>query len=120
MAARRGEGQAVLACRLRQGRAKRTSGKGRKTQRGTLLPPLRYFGSEYVLNAETGMFYRVTPTAMVLLQAMSEGLDNERLVEAIQAHGAVDRLTATRDVELLINELSVRGILSAQAAKPRS
>ncbi len=100
--------------------AKRTSGKGRKTQRGTLLPPLRYFGSEYVLNAETGMFYRVTPTAMMLLQAMSEGLDNERLVEAIQAHGAVDRLTATRDVELLINELSVRGILSVQAAKPRS
>jgi hypothetical protein len=32
----------------------------------------------------------------------------------------VDRLTATRDVELLINELSVRGILSVQAAKPRS
>ena len=100
--------------------ARRAAGKGRKTQLGAMLPPLRYFGSEYVLNAETGMFYRVTPTAMVLLQAMSEGLDNAQLVEAVQAHGAVDRQTAIRDVELLINELSVRGILSLPPPKPRS
>ena len=99
---------------------KRAAGRGRKTQFGRMLPPLRYFGSEHVLNAETGMFYRVTPTAMVLLQAMSEGLDNDALVEAVQAHGAVDRLTAVRDVELLINELSVRGILSQPAVKQRS
>lgn len=83
------------------------------------LPPLRYFGSEFVLNAETGMFYRVTPTAMVLLQAMAENADNESLVRTIQTHSGVDRITAVRDVELLINELSVRGILAAGTTKPR-
>lgn len=82
------------------------------------LPPLRYYGSEFVLNAETGMFYRVTPTAMVLLKAMAEKADNASLVQTIQAHCGVDRVTAVRDVELLINELSVRGILSAETHKP--
>lgn len=85
-----------------------------------MLPPLKYFGAEYVLNAETGMFYRVTPSAMVLLQAMGDDVDNEALVDAIQKHCAVDRVTAVRDVELLINELSVRGILSVQPPKTRS
>ena len=86
---------------------------------GNLLPPLRYFGSEFVLNAETGMFYRVTPTAMVLLQAMAENTDNESLVRTIQTHSGVDRITAVRDIELLINELSVRGILTTGTAKQR-
>ena len=50
---------------------------------------------------------------------MAENADNESLVRTIQMHSGVDRITAVRDVELLINELSVRGILAAGSAKPR-
>lgn len=87
-------------------------GKGGKN---TLLA-LRFFGSDFVLNTETGMFYRVTPTAILLLQAIQQGADSAALAEIIQRHCAVSRMTAVRDVELLINELSVRGILTANAS----
>ena len=77
------------------------------------FPSLRFFGSEFVLNTETGMFYRVTPTVKLLLQAMENGAEQEALVDVIQNHCSVNRMTAIRDVELLINELSVRGILTS-------
>lgn len=76
-------------------------------------PPLKYYGSEFVLNSETGLFYRVTPVAILLLKAMVDGADNEALVDVVQRHCAISRSTAIRDVELLINELSVRGILNS-------
>lgn len=77
------------------------------------LPALKFFGSEFVLNTETGMFYRVTPTAILILQAIQQGTRSEALADVIQRHCAVSRMTAVRDVELLINELSVRGILTS-------
>lgn len=77
------------------------------------LQSLRFFGSEFVLNTETGMFYRVTPMAILLLQAIQKGADSGALAELVQRHSAVNRMTAVRDVELLINELSVRGILTS-------
>lgn len=87
------------------------SARRRRSKRLT-LPALRYYGSEFVLNAETGLFYHVTPTAVVLLKALAAGAEGDALVQAIQEHAAVDRHTAIRDIELLINDLSIRGIIS--------
>ena len=84
-----------------------------------VLPPLKYFGSEFVLDTQTGMFYRLTPSAMALLKAMGKGADSEALVGVIQKHCGVDRVTAVRDFELLVNELAVRGILATQTAHSR-
>lgn len=99
-----------------QPNAKKSPGPARRRRAKRLvLPALRYYGSEFILNAETGLFYRVTPTAVVMLKALAQGADDEGLVRAIQEHASVDRRTAIRDVELLLNELSVRGIFSPPA-----
>lgn len=84
-----------------------------------VLPPLKYFGSEFVLDTQTGMFFRLTPTAMALLKAMEKGASSETLAGVIQKRCGVDRVTAVRDLELLFNELTLRGILAAHTAKSR-
>lgn len=93
--------------------SKSAGSKQRSNGGGKALQTLRFFGSEFVLNTETGMFYRVTPMAILLLQAIQQGADSGALAELVQRHCAVSRMTAVRDVELLINELSVRGILAS-------
>lgn len=93
---------------LKSASSKQRGNGGRKA-----LQTLGFFGSEFVLNTETGMFYRVTPMAILLLQAIQQGADSGALAELVQQHCAVSRMTAVRDVELLINELSVRGILTS-------
>lgn len=84
------------------------------------LPPLKFYGSEFVLNTESGMFYRVSSTAILLLQAMEQGADSDGLIDIVQRHCLVSRPTAVRDVELLVNELSVRGILMPRSTKRKS
>lgn len=86
---------------------------GRKKAGRNAIPSMKYFGTEFVLNTATGAFYRVTPTAILLLKAMEGGADSKALVALIQGQCGVDRTTAVRDVELLLNELTVRGILTS-------
>lgn len=81
------------------------------------LRTLKFFGSEFVLNTATGMFYRVTPTAILILKALQQGADNGALAEVVQKHCTVSRMTAVRDIELLINELAARGILTPDDAE---
>ena len=88
--------------------------QGNKSKAGrSVIPPMKYFGTEFVLNTASGAFYRVTPTAILLLKSMEAGADSHALVALIQKECGVDRITAVRDVELLINELTVRGILTS-------
>lgn len=86
---------------------------------------LRFYGDEFVFNTVSGMCYRVTPTAGLLLRALDEGAAIEELVDILQEHYDVERSTAMRDVELLLNHLIELGVIEQpsfklkQAASPQ-
>ena len=84
------------------------------------LQKLRFYGDEFVFNTVSGMCYRVTPTAGLLLRALSNGANLEQLVDVLQENYDVDRSTAIRDVELLLNHLVELGVIEPPFAAPQA
>lgn len=67
---------------------------------------LRFYGDEFVFDTVTGLFFRVSSTAGILLHAVESGSPVEDLPDLLQARYQLDRATATRDVELFLNDLA--------------
>lgn len=81
---------------------------------GKLKPStLRFYGDEFVFDTVSGMFYRVSPTASFILHSLQAGAAVDELAGLIQARYGIDRATAARDVELLLNELAALEPLGA-------
>lgn len=76
------------------------------------IPKLRFYGDEFVFNPASGMCYRITATAGFLLQNLMDGADDDDLVNLIQEKYTIDRTTAVRDVELLLNNLTELGVIN--------
>lgn len=76
------------------------------------VPKLHFYGDEFVFNPVSGMCYRITATAGFLLQNLMNGADDEELVNLIQDKYSIDRTTAVRDVELLLNNLTELGVIN--------
>ncbi len=74
-------------------------------------PILRFYGDEFVFNTTSGMFYRVTATAGFLLRNLVAGAKDDQLVTLLQERYGIDRTTAIRDVELLLNNLIELGVI---------
>jgi hypothetical protein len=67
---------------------------------------LRFYGDEFVFDTVSGMFYRVSPTASFILHSLHAGAGVDELANLLQTRYGIDRATAVRDVELLLNDLA--------------
>jgi len=77
---------------------------------------LRFYGDQFVFDTESGMFFRLSPTAGVVLQALNTGMSLSEAADLLQRQYGIDKMSATRDVELLLNDLTALHSLSR--AKP--
>ena len=67
---------------------------------------LRFYGDQFVFDTVSGMFYRMNPTACFILRALDAGVDSHALPALLRASYTLDASTATRDVELFLNNLA--------------
>lgn len=67
---------------------------------------LHFYGDEFVFDAVSGMFFRLSPTGSFVLRCLAAGKKPDDLAAALQARFNIDRATAIRDVELFLNELA--------------
>lgn len=67
---------------------------------------LRFYGDEFVFDIVSGMFYRMNRTACFILRALDVGANVRDLPKMLQSRYGLDRATATRDVELFLNDLA--------------
>lgn len=89
-------------------------------QSNTTAPPknahaFRFYGDAFVLNVASGMFYRLSPAADFLLRALDEGARIDQFPDLIVQRYGVDRATAVRDSELLLNQFTALGLLESFA-----
>ena len=54
----------------------------------------------------TGMFFRLSPTGAFVLRALNAGVKRGELAGVLQNRYGIDQATATRDIELFLNELA--------------
>lgn len=59
-----------------------------------------------MFDTESGMFYRHTPSAGLVLKALEEGRSQNEIVALLSERFSIDPARARRDVELLVNDLS--------------
>lgn len=69
-------------------------------------PALRFYGDQFVFDAVSGLFYRMSPTACFLLRSLDAGAKAADLPGLLQSRYQLDRATAIRDVALFLNDLA--------------
>ena len=94
-----------------------TNNAAGRSQRSTAL---RFYDRAFVLNAASGMFYRVSPAADYLLRAMDAGAQPGQFAELIMSRYGADRATAVRDTELLLNQFTALGLLDSSEINQRT
>lgn len=67
---------------------------------------LRFYGDDFVFDTVSGMFFRLSPTGSFILRTLASGAKPDTLAAAMAARYGIDRATATRDIELFLNDLS--------------
>lgn len=80
---------------------------------------LQFFGEEFVLDTVSGLFYRLTPAAHLVLQAHEQGLQRQQFPGLLKQHYGIDPASAERDVELLLNQMVSLGLLDQQPERLR-
>lgn len=88
-----------------------------KRKGGASLSGLRFYDGGFVLDVTTGLFFKVSQTAVFILRQIADGSSHDDLVVGMQNHYGVSRNVAIRDVELLTNELVILGILNRDSLK---
>ena len=56
-------------------------------------------------DATSGEFFTASPTALIVMQALSEGMARQQILDRLTARFAVTRSTAERDLESFLAEL---------------
>lgn len=67
---------------------------------------LRFYGEEFLFDTASGMFYRLSPTAAFIVRSLMDGADVCGLIDIMQKRYGIERVTASRDIELLLNDLT--------------
>ena len=67
---------------------------------------LRFYGDEFIFDTVSGMFFRISSTASLILRSLQSGTRPEQLADEIQERYGISRSAALRDVELLRNDLA--------------
>ncbi|MFN0076234.1 MAG: PqqD family protein [Prosthecobacter sp.] len=63
-------------------------------------------------DATTGEFFTASPTALLVMQSLSEKLNRQQILDRITATFEVARSTAERDLESFLAELAHLGLTS--------
>ncbi|MDZ4401694.1 PqqD family protein [Prosthecobacter sp.] len=66
-------------------------------------------------DATTGEFFTASPTALVVMQALSDGLARHQILERLTSTFEVTRSTAERDLESFLAELAHLGLADDSA-----
>lgn len=94
-------------------------GRLQKNDKGAnVLSTFLFYENGFVLNSATGLFFRVSPSAIFIFNKIAAGANVRELLSAVQEHYQIDHNDAVRDVELLTNELIALGILNRVSLKP--
>jgi len=80
---------------------------------------LQFFGEEFVLDTVSGLFYRLTPAAHLVLRAHEQGVPTQQFSGILQQRYGIDPASAVRDVELLLNQMVSMGLLDQQPHRPQ-
>ena len=62
-------------------------------------------------DATSGEFFTASPTALIVMQALSEGLARQQILDRLMASFEVTRSTAERDLESFLAELVHIGLV---------
>lgn len=62
-------------------------------------------------DATSGEFFTASPTALIVMQALSEGMPRHQILDRLTASFAVARSTAERDLESFLAELVHIGLM---------
>ncbi len=62
-------------------------------------------------DATSGEFFTASPTALIVMQALSEGVARPQILDRVTAHFEVARSTAERDLESFFAELVHIGLI---------
>lgn len=81
---------------------------------------LKFYEGHFVLDARSGRFYRLTPSAIFLLKAWSEGAETRSFSRLLREQFDVDLATASRDVELMLNQFKGLGLIDTESAEASS
>lgn len=81
------------------------------------LAHLHFYGDEFLLDARTGAFFRLSSSALFILQKIADGNSVHELTRSMTEAFGIEEKLAVRDIELLINELVSLGILQSATAR---
>lgn len=81
------------------------------------LAGLRFYAGGFVLDTESGSFYRLTPAADYLLRKYDAGTEVRDFAGLIETRYDQDHASAVRDVELLLNQFAAPGFLDRTGEK---
>ena len=104
---------------MNHGSASKDTGNGADADPIRRRQFLRFYEGHFVLDSRSGLFYRLTPSALFLLKAWSQGADTTDFARLLCEQFGVDPATARRDVELMLNQFRGLGLIDAQRAEGR-
>lgn len=94
------------------------SRKREKEAAANVLSTFLFYENSFVLNSATGLFFRISPSAIFIFNKIASGASVRELLSAVQEHYQIGHNDAVRDVELLTNEMIALGILNRVSLKP--
>jgi len=87
-------------------RRKRSTARSDNGTGAAKFSTLRFYGDEFIFDTVSGMFFRISSTAGLILRSLQSGTRPDRLADEIQERYGISRSAALRDVELLRNDLA--------------
>lgn len=87
-----------------------TTTRPRTAPRGHPARDLRYPGEGFVFDAVWGGFHRLSPSAGVVLHALSTGTPPRDIPALLMRRYGIEEARATRDAERFLQELQALGL----------
>ncbi len=75
-------------------------------KRASTAAGLRFYGDEFVFDTVSGMFFRLSTTASFILRSLVGGTSIADIPALMEDRYGIDHPTATRDIQLFLNELA--------------
>ena len=73
-------------------------------------------GEAILINLSNGMYYSLTGTGALVWALLENGQDDQRIGAELERRTGIDHATAATDVDRLLEELSVEGLIVAAEA----
>lgn len=85
--------------------------RSRTRGRVEVVPDLRFYGEGCVFEPVWGLFFRLSPSAALLLRALSEGQQQAALPLVLAQRFGIPLPRARRDTDLFLNDLAALGLV---------